>query len=184
MKKLFVIVAVTSTFFACNYSKTETPVDETITTVSRIEDKYTTAIKEINEDYAHNNFSRFDDLVSDSAKVYFNSTVPMTKKEWKELAQSHHLYFDSIGWNKDFYFVKTDSLIKDEKHGNNTLQAGNIYTSVWYTWNGVGKTTHTKIVNSGNIIFQWKDNKIIAARFVFDPTPLINEITATNNAKK
>ena len=80
--------------------------------------------------------------------------------------------------------MKTDSLIKDETHENNTLKAGNIYTSVWYTWNGIGKTTHTKITNAGNIIFRWENNKIIAARFVFDPTPLINEMTATNNAKK
>lgn len=184
MKGLFVIAAIASTLFACNNSKTGSPVDESITTVSRIDDHYTRAIKEINEDYANNDFSKFDDMVSDSAKVYFNSVVPMTKKEWKELAQSHHLYFDSIAWNKDFYFVKTDSLIKDEQHGTNTLKAGNIYTSVWYTWNGTGKTTHTKIVNSGNIIFQWKDNKIIAARFVFDPTPLMNEINATNNSNK
>lgn len=184
MKNVLLLTAMVSGFLACNPPQTTAPVDETITTVSRIDDYYSNTIKEINEDYAKNDFSKFDELVSDSAKVYFNSTVPITKKEWKELAQSHHLYFDSIGWNKNFYFVKTDSLIKEEKHGTNTLAAGNIYTSVWYTWNGIGKTTHTKIANSGNIIFQWKDKKIIAARFVFDPTPLITEITATNNAKK
>ena len=183
MKKLF-LFAIIATFLACNSNKTASEVDETISTVARIDDHYSNAIKEINEDYTKNDFSKFDDMVSDSARVYFNSTVPITKKEWKELAQSHHLYFDSIAWNKDSYYVKTDSLIKDEKHENNTLKAGNIYTSVWYTWNGIGKTTHTKIANAGNIIFQWQNNKIIAARFVFDPTPLVNEITATNNAKK
>lgn len=183
MKKLL-LFAMTVAFLACNSSKTESQVDETVTTVSRIDDHYSNLIKELNEGYTKNDFSKFDESVSDSAKVYFNSITPISKKEWKELAQSHHLYFDSIAWNKDFYYVKTDSLIKDEKHENNTLEAGNIYTSVWYTWNGIGKTTHTKIANAGNIIFRWKDNKIIAARFVFDPTPLINEINATNNAKK
>lgn len=183
MKNLFLYMAISTTLFACNNSKTESQADETITTVSRIDDQYSKAIKDLNEDYTKNDFSKFEEMVSDSVKVYFNSTVPMTKNEWKELAQSHHLYFDSIEWNKNFYFVKTDSLIKEEKHETNTLKAGNIYTSVWYTWNGIGKTTHTKITNSGNIIFRWENNKIISARFVFDPTPLINEITATNNAK-
>lgn len=182
--KNVLLYAMIASFFACNSSKTDTQVDETITTVSRIDDRYSNAIKMLNEDYTKNDFSKFDEMVSDSAKVYFNSTVPISKKEWKELAQSHHLYFDSIAWNKDFYYVKTDSLIKDEKHESNTLNAGNIYTSVWYTWNGIGKTTRTKITNAGNIIFRWENNKIIAARFVFDPTPLMNEITATNNSKK
>ena len=184
MKNVFFIMAMSSVLVACNSTKTESQVDETITTVSRIDDKYSKAIKDLNEDYTKNDFSKFEEMVSDSVKVYFNSTVPMNKNEWKELAQSHHLYFDSIEWNKNFYFVKTDSLIKEEKHETNTLKAGNIYTSVWYTWNGIGKTTHTKITNSGNIIFRWENDKIISARFVFDPTPLINEITATNNAKK
>ena len=182
MKKLFLCMAISTTLFACNSSKTEP--DETITTVSRIDDQYSKTIKDLNEDYTKNDFSKFEEIVSDSVKVYFNSTVPITKNEWKELAQSHHLYFDSIEWNKNFYIVKTDSLIKEEKHETNTIEAGNIYTSVWYTWNAIGKTTHTKITNSGNIAFRWKNNKIIMARFVFDPTQLINEITATNNAKK
>jgi hypothetical protein len=183
MKKFLLLLAISAIFFACS-NKTKPQFDETVTTVSRIDDNYSSVIKSINDDYAKNDFSKFDEMVSDSAKVYFNSTVPMTKKEWKELAQSHHLYFDSIAWDKNFYFVKTDSLIKDEKHETNTLKAGNIYTSVWYTWNGIGKTTHSKIVNSGNIIFRWEGNKIVAARFVFDPTPLVNEITAANKSKK
>ena len=184
MKNGLLIAALASAFLACNTPKTASPTDETISTVSRIDDYYSNTIKEINEDYTKNDFSRFDDLVSDSAKVYFNSVVPMTKKEWKELAQSHHVYFDSINWNKDAYYVKTDSLIKDEKHGLNTLKAGSIYTLVWYNWSGVGKTTHTKIINAGSIIFKWENKKITAARFTFDPTPLMNEINATNQSKK
>ena len=184
MKKLFLIAAMASTLVACNNSKTESQVDETITTVSRIDDYYSKAIKDINEDYTKNVYPKFDELVSDSAKVYFNSSTPMTKKEWKELAQSHHMYFDSIRWEKNNYYVKTDSLIKDEIHETNTLKAGNIYTLVWYTWKATGKTTHAKIENEGGITFQWANNKIIAARFTFDPTPLMNEVAANNNAKK
>lgn len=184
MKNVFFIFAMSSVLVACNNSKTEFQVDETITTVSRIDDHYSNAIKELNEDYTKNEFTKFDEMVSDSAKVYFNSSKPMTKQEWKELAQSHHLYFDSIRWEKNNYYVKTDSLIKDEKHETNTLKAGNIYTIVWYTWKGTGKTTHTNIENEGTITFRWENNKISAARFTFDPTPLMNEVAATNNAKK
>lgn len=185
MKKLLLIIATASLFIACNNNQTNAKGDESITTVSRIDDSYTKAIKEdIMEAYAKNDFTKFDELVSDTAKVYFNSTTPINKKEWRELAQSHHVYFDSINWDKNFMFVKTDSLIKDEKHENNTLKTGNIYTLVWYTWKGVGKSTHTKIANSGSIVFRWANNKITSARFTFDPTPLVNEIAAANSAKK
>lgn len=184
MKNLFLIAAIATTMVACNNEKTASQVDESISTVARIDDHYSNTIKEINEDYTKNDFTKFDELVSDSAKVYFNSSKSMTKQEWKELAQSHHLYFDSIRWEKNNYYVKTDSLIKDEKHETNTLKAGNIYTIVWYTWKGTGKTTHTNVENEGTITFQWANNKIIAARFTFDPTPLMNEVAATNKAMK
>lgn len=185
MKKLLLIIATASSFVACNNNQIEAKTDESITTVSRIDDQYSKIIKaDIMEAYAKNDFTRFDELVSDTAKVYFNSTTPISKKEWKELAQSHHVYFDSIQWDKNFMYVKTDSLIKDEKHENNTLKAGNIYTLVWYTWEGVGRSTHTKIANSGSIVFRWSNNKITSARFTFDPTPLVNEIAAANSSKK
>jgi hypothetical protein len=185
MKKLFLLFATASSIVACNNNQSTTTMDESITTVSRIDDHYSNTIKQdILEAYAKNDFTKFDELVSDSAKVYFNTTTPINKQEWKELAQSHHVYFDSIRWDKNSLYVKTDSLIKDEKHENTTLKAGNIYTLVWYTWEATGKTTHARIINPGSITFQWVNNKITAARFSFDPTPLVNEIAATNNTKK
>lgn len=51
MKNVFFIIAMSSVLVACNNSKTESQVDETITTVSRIDDHYSNAIKELNEDY-------------------------------------------------------------------------------------------------------------------------------------
>jgi len=185
MKKQLCIALIITSFFACNNSQKEAKMDESITTVSRIDDNYSNSIKQdILEAYAKNDFTKFDELVSDSAKVYFNSTTPINKKEWLELAKSHHIYFDSILWNKNSLYVKTDSLIKDEKHENTTLKAGNIYTLVWYTWEATGKTSNTKIINPGSIIFQWVNNKIVRARFTFDPTPLMNEIAVTTNSAK
>ena len=87
MKKLLLLIATASLFIACNNNQTNAKGDESITTVSRIDDSYTKAIKEdIMEAYAKNDFTKFDELVSDTAKVYFNSTTPINKKEWRELA--------------------------------------------------------------------------------------------------
>ena len=180
MKKLLCIALMISTFFACNNKQNESTVDESVSTVARIDDNYSQMVKKhILEDYTRNDFAKFDEIVSDSAKVYFNSNTPMSKSQWKELAQSHHVYFDSINWEKNDFYVKTDSLIKDQKHENITLKAGNIYTSVWYTWNGFGKKTKTKSAVPGHAIFKWENDKIAIARFYFDPTVLKEEIAAS-----
>jgi len=184
MKKLLCIALMISSFFACNNKQNESKVDESISTVSRIDDRYSQMIKKyILEDYTKNDYSKFNEIVSDSAKIYFNTTTPINKSQWRELAQLHHVYFDSINWNKDDLYVKTDSLIKDEKHENKVVNAGSIYTMVWYTWNCIGKTTHTNFANPGHIIFKWENNKIVVARFSFDPTPLVNEIAASQKNK-
>ena len=62
---------------------------------------------------------------------------------------------------------------------NNIVKAGNIYTLVWFTWNGIGKKTQTKVANPGHIIFKWENDKISVARFSFDPTALKEEIAAS-----
>jgi hypothetical protein len=185
MKKIVLIFAMTSSFFACTNKQAESKVDESISTVARIDDNYSTLIKKhILDDYTNNDYTKFDEIVSDSAKVYFNTTVPISKTQWRELAQLHHVYFDSINWDKNDLYVKTDSIIKDEKHENNIVKAGSIYTSVWFTWNGFGKTTHSKVANPGHILFKWENNKITVARFSFDPTVLVSEISAAQSMKK
>ena len=64
------------------------------------------------------------------------------------------------------------------------MKAGSIYTSVWFTWNRIGKTTHSKVANPGHILFKWENNKIAVARFSFDPTVLVSEISAAQSTKK
>jgi hypothetical protein len=180
MKKLLCIALMISTLFACNNKQNESTVDESISTVVRIDDNYSQMVKKhILEDYTRNDYAKFDEIVSDSAKVYFNSTTPMSKSQWKELAQSHHVYFDSINWDKNDLYVKTASIIKDEKHENKIIKAGNIYTFVWFTWNGIGKTTKIKVANPGHIKFKWENDKITRAMFSFDPTVLKEEIAAS-----
>jgi hypothetical protein len=80
-------------------------------------------------------------------------------------------------------FVKTDSIIKDEKHENKIVKAGDIYTLVWFTWNGIGKTTGVKVANPGHIILKWENDKITMARFSFDPSALKDEIAASTPKK-
>ncbi len=185
MKKILLPIFATVLLFACTNQQAETTVDKSISTVSRIDDNYSyLAKKHIADDYTKNDYTKFDEIVSDSVKAYFNSTVPLSKSQWKELAQLHHVYFDSINWDKNFFYVKTDSVIKDEKHENNIIKAGSIFTSMWYNWNAIGKTTRSKVTNPGYVIFQWKNNKIITARFSFDPAILINEMTAAEKMKK
>ena len=180
MKKILLPIFATVLLFACTNQQAETTVDKSISTVSRIDDNYSyLAKKHIADDYTKNDYTKFDEIVSDSVKAYFNSTVPLSKSQWKELAQLHHVYFDSINWDKNFFYVKTDSVIKDEKHENKIVKAGNIYTLVWFTWNGIGKKTQTKVANPGHIIFKWGNDKISVARFSFDPTALKGEIAAS-----
>ena len=180
MKKLVLCFLVSASMIACNNKQNESTVDESISTVARIDDNYSQMVKKhILEDYTRNDYAKFDEIVSDSAKVYFNSTTPISKSQWKESAQLHHVYFDSINWEKNDLYIKTNTIIKDEKHENKIVKAGNIYTLVWFTWNGIGKTTKIKVANPGHIVFEWKNDKIVRASFSFDPTALKEEIAAS-----
>ena len=55
MKKLLCIALMISTLFACNNKQNESKVDETISTVARIDDNYSQMVKKhILEDYTRN----------------------------------------------------------------------------------------------------------------------------------
>ena len=72
MKKLLCIALMISSFFACTNQKNESKVDESISTVARIDDNYSQKVKKhILEDYTHNDYAKFDEIVSDSAKSLF-----------------------------------------------------------------------------------------------------------------
>ena len=60
MKKLLCIALMISTFFACTNQQNESKVDESISTVARIDDNYSQKVKKhILEDYTHNDLLNF-----------------------------------------------------------------------------------------------------------------------------
>lgn len=58
-------------------------------------DKYSKTVIKMNETYANNDHSVWDEMLSDDAKVYLNNTV-VDGKTVKEAFKGHHSIFNDI----------------------------------------------------------------------------------------
>ena len=104
MKKLlFLTILLSSTFsFA-----------QEITGTTRTQDKYSKAIRELNEGYFENDFSAFDNYFSVNGNYTINGTS-FTLKQVREGFSSDHIFFKNIKMPQSF----VETTFYDENNNN------------------------------------------------------------------
>lgn len=127
-------------------------------------DKYSKTVIKMNETYANNDHSVWDEMLSDDAKVYLNNTV-VDRKTVKEAFKGHHSIFNDI------------KIIEAYAH-TNYFKSGDVWTNNWFTWMGTGNKTGIRFSNRAHFDMKWDNGKIIEMLCYFDNTALNMEITA------
>lgn len=127
-------------------------------------DKYSKTVIKINETYANNDHSVWDEMLSDDAKVYLNNTV-VDGKTVKEAFKGHHSIFNDI------------KIIEAYAH-TNYFKSGDVWTNNWFIWMGTGNKTGIRFSNRAHFDMKWDNGKIIEMLCYFDNTALNMEITA------
>ena len=118
----------------------------------------------MNETYANNDHSVWDEMLSDDAKVYLNNTV-VDGKTVKEAFKGHHSIFNDI------------KIIEAYAH-TNYFKSGDVWTNNWFIWMGTGNKTGIRFSNRAHFDMKWDNGKIIEMLCYFDNTALNMEITA------
>ncbi len=127
-------------------------------------DKYSKTVIKMNETYANNDHSVWDEMLSDDAKVYLNNTV-VDGKTVKEAFKGHHSIFNDI------------KIIEAYAH-TNYFKSGDVWTNNWFIWMGTGNKTGIRFSNRAHFDMKWDNGKIIEMLCYFDNTALNMEITA------
>ena len=127
-------------------------------------DKYSKTVIKMNETYANNDHSVWDEMLSDDAKVYLNNTV-VDGKTVKEAFKGHHSIFNDI------------KIIEAYAHTND-FKSGDVWTNNWFIWMGTGNKTGIRFSNRAHFDMKWDNGKIIEMLCYFDNTALNMEITA------
>tara|TARA_A100001011_G_scaffold361086_1_gene408930 strand:- start:1516 stop:1956 length:441 start_codon:yes stop_codon:yes gene_type:complete len=127
-------------------------------------DKYSKTVIKMNETYANNDHSVWDEMLSDDAKVYLNNTV-VDGKTVKEAFKGHHSIFNDI------------KIIEAYAH-TNYFKSGDVWTNNWFIWMGTGNKTGIRFSNRAHFDMKWDNGKIIEMLCCFDNTALNMEITA------
>ena len=127
-------------------------------------DKYSKTVINMNETYANNDHSVWDEMLSDDAKVYLNNTV-VDGKTVKEAFKGHHSIFNDI------------KIIEAYAH-TNYFKSGDVWTNNWFIWMGTGNKTGIRFSNRAHFDMKWDNGKIIEMLCYFDNTALNMEITA------
>ena len=127
-------------------------------------DIYSKTVIKMNETYANNDHSVWDEMLSDDAKVYLNNTV-VDGKTVKEAFKGHHSIFNDI------------KIIEAYAH-TNYFKSGDVWTNNWFIWMGTGNKTGIRFSNRAHFDMKWDNGKIIEMLCYFDNTALNMEITA------
>jgi len=104
---------------------------------------------EINEAYNTNQLKEVVKYYQKNARMFINSTKPISYSEFKNGIERQHFLWENISkdskYNLETYIYNDNSKV----------------TSFWFIWMGTGKFSKKKYQTPMNITLFWEDDKII-----------------------
>ena len=158
MKKLLVFLVLCSTTLS---------FAQEITGRTRTNDKYSNAIRAINEGYFKNDLSSLGNTLADNGAFSINGES-YSKAEIMGGFAMHHKIYSNI--KMPMHFI--DTTFYDENNNNQ------VWSHLWGLWEATAKRTGKKVTNPVNISFKWADGKVVNASWIYNPTQLNEEIAA------
>tara|TARA_A100001011_G_C13825306_1_gene640638 strand:+ start:38 stop:508 length:471 start_codon:yes stop_codon:yes gene_type:complete len=127
-------------------------------------DEITKKAIEANQAYLNQDFSVWDEIISDDAIIYVNNSK-MDKNSYVEGFKSHHAIFNNISYLNSYSHT-------------NYFKSGDIWSNTYLTWIGTGNASGLRYSNRGVFNQKWQEGKVIEIRAYFDSATLEAELSA------
>lgn len=180
MKKILLCFLLSASLVACKNEETkkaELTIADKDTGKWTSLDQKTLKVRQLLEAYVKNDTSVIYEIMADTVKVreqFANNqengktkVSPGGRSAFGQGEQSHHLLYSDIS-------ITTDNMrtfVWDNDGGT--------ITGYWGMWSGTGRFTKAKVTAPVHIYYRWSGDKIVSIYRMFDPTPLKEEIAAS-----
>ena len=163
MKKILSILFLSVITYSCNNQQQGTAIVKS-------DDELTLNVQKLLKMYVGNDFTLWEELLSDDCEVLFNN-IPLDKKSVITGVSQDHTLFKSIEITEDYAHT-------------NYFNNGQIWTNHWFTLNYVGNFTGETTSVRGHTDLKWENGKVVRFQVYYDPTFQINEATAMAEMSK
>tara|TARA_A100001011_G_scaffold383863_1_gene455683 strand:+ start:30751 stop:31242 length:492 start_codon:yes stop_codon:yes gene_type:complete len=140
------------------------------TAVVKSDDELTLNVQKLLKVYVENDFTLWEELLSDDCVVLFNN-IPLDKKSVIAGISQDHTLFKSIE-------------VTDDYAHTNYFNNGQIWTNHWFTLTFVGNFTEETTSNRAHTDLKWENGKVVRFQVYYDPTFQIKEATAMSEMSK
>ena len=163
MKKIFSILFVSVMIYSCSNQQQSSAVVKS-------DDELTLNVKKLLKAYVENDFTLWEELMSDDCEVLFNN-ITLDKNSVIAGVKQDHTLFKSIEVTDDYAHTV---------YFNN----GEIWTNDWFTNTFEGNFTGETTKARAHTDLKWENGKVVRFQVYYDPTFQIKEATAMSQAKE
>ena len=164
MKKILSILLFSVMTFSCSNQKPQGSA------VVKDSDELSLNAKSLLKAYKDNDFSLWEELISEDCEFLINNNA-LDKKTTLELLKQDHALFDSLSISEDYAHT-------------NYFNNGNIWTNHWFTNKATGRFTGETNSVRVHTDLKWENGKVVIFQAYFDPSVTIKEATAMSEMSK
>ena len=161
-KILSILFLMVMTFSCSNQQQT--------TAIVKSDDELTLNVQKLLKVYVENDFTLWEELLSEDCEVLFNNITLDKKSVIAGVSQDHTLF-------------KSIEITYDYAH-TNYFKNGQIWTNHWFSMNFVGNFTGETTSTRAHTDLKWENGKVVRFQVYYDPTFQIKEATAMSEMSK
>ena len=140
------------------------------TAVVKSDDELTLNVQKLLKAYVENDFTLWEELISDDCEVLFNNILLDKKSVIAGVSQDHTLF-------------KSIEVTDDYAH-TNYFKNGQIWTNHWFSLTFVGNFTGETTSSRAHTDLKWESGKVVRFQVYYDPSFQIKEATAMSAMSK
>ena len=163
MKKILTILLMSVMIYSCSNQQTGTAVVQD-------SDELSLNAKSLLKAYFDNDFSLWEELISEDCEFLINNNA-LDKKTTLELLKQDHALFDSLSISEDYAHT-------------NYFNNGNIWTNHWFTNKATGRFTGETNSVRVHTDLKWENGKVVIFQAYFDPSVTMKEAIAMSEMSK
>ena len=163
MKNIFYSLFLSLLIFSCSTADKKSENQQGIIEKN---DAKSLVMDTFNKAYLDNDMSGQDGIFTENAVARVNGQEMLPAEMIEAFMGGREFYNDIKNINPS-----TSTFIYDD---------GTIYTSTWFTWEGISKSTGVTVNNPVHAYFKWEGNKVSIVSYIFDSAEYVANMSIEN----
>ena len=163
MKNIFYSIFLSLLIFSCSTADKKSENQQGIIEKN---DAKSLVMDAFNKAYLDNDMSGQDGIFTENAVARVNGQEMLPAEMIEAFMGGREFYNDIKNINPS-----TSTFIYDD---------GTIYTSTWFTWEGISKSTGVTVNNPVHAYFKWEGNKVSIVSYIFDSAEYVANMSIEN----